>query len=807
MRWNPIGGTLLLFAGLAGALALYASPGAKPAVAKDGPEPGQLTIIEKDGRPGALCPLEGTKVNAEISGFGARVTLVQTFTNPTNHPIEAIYTFPLPADSAVDRMRMKIGDKIIAGVIKKREEAKKIYETAKQQGKTASLLDQERPNIFTQSVANVMPGANVEIEISYVQILKYSDGEFEFTYPMVVGPRYIGGTVTDANKIKPPLAAKGTRSGSTIDLNITIDAGAKIENIESVLHKVDLKNEGPNKARITLTKKDEIPNKDFILRYQVASSNVKTAFLTHADPKKGGFFTLIMMPPKAPTASQVAPKEMIFVMDQSDSQSGFPIEKSKELTKKLIETMNEQDTFNVVTFNNGTRSLWRQAMPNTRETRSVANAYIDGIEANGGTELLSGVKAALTPPSDPNRVRIVLFNTDGYVGNDFEVLKAVQDFRQQARMFTFGIGNGVNRFLIDAMGYEGRGTSEIVTLNEDADKAVARFTQRLRNPVLTDIDVQIQGGEVTEVLPKYIPDVFSESPVIVKGRYAKAGAGTITINGKVGGEPWSRTLNVTFPEKDETGSAIATVWAREKVDDLMRQNWVAGVSGGKPEDITQAVTQIGLDFSIMTQFTSFVAVEEKIVNQGGKQETIQVPVDLTDGVNYDSVADGEESEKKLGALRRAGAPGAPAHGGFAGGGSASNAVANPAPTVAAKTPSSQPQSTGIAASKSKQATGGRGRADADDRLSLSSMTEAERQQYNVNSKLDKNLLAAKLGKVEVLVWLKDLKPATLDKLAKLGLKLTKTDKELMIAFGTIDAKLLKKLVQFAEVQRVAPMSK
>ena len=292
--------------------------------------------------------------------------------------------------------------------------------------------------------------------------------------------------------------------------------------------------------------------------------------------------------------------------------------------------------------------------------------------------------------------------------------------------------------------------------------------------------------------------------MIVKGRYSKSGPGSITITGKVGGEPWSQTLNVIFPEKDETGSAIATVWAREKVDDLMRQNWVAGISGGKPDDLTLAVTQIGLDFSIMTQYTSFVAVEEKIVNQGGRQETIQVPVDLTDGVNYDSVAD--KDDEKLG-VRRGGGRGASITPGFAGGGSGgvSNTAANPAPTLAAKP--AQAQSGAILSTKSKQAAGRYGKDEAGEKKIATSMTEAERQQSNIDSKLDRRLLVAKSGKVDVQVWIKELKPSTLDKLAKLGLKVTKSDKELKIVFGTIDAKQLKKLVQIVEVNWVAPMSK
>ncbi|HVL39997.1 MAG TPA: VIT domain-containing protein, partial [Fimbriimonadaceae bacterium] len=271
------------------------------------PEPGQLTIIDKDGKPGSLCPLKGTKAHAEVSGFGARVTVVQTFTNPTNQPIEAVYTFPLPHDAAVDRMRMKLGDRVIEGTIRRREEARRIYDAARQAGQAAALLDQERPNIFTQSVANILPKAQVEIEISYVQVLKYEKGTFEFVYPMVVGPRFLG-NAADPDKIAPPITPKGTRTGANIELTVNIDAGARLQSLESVLHAVRV-DRRPNGGRVTLSRRDEIPNRDFILRYSTATDSVQNALVTHFEPRKGGFFSLILLPPKAPTEQQIAPKE------------------------------------------------------------------------------------------------------------------------------------------------------------------------------------------------------------------------------------------------------------------------------------------------------------------------------------------------------------------------------------------------------------------------------------------------------------------------------------------------------------------
>ncbi|HRF60514.1 MAG TPA: VIT and VWA domain-containing protein [Fimbriimonadaceae bacterium] len=747
--------------------------------------PGQLTAIDRAGTPGVLCPLKNTSVRAEITGFGARVVVVQTFVNPSKTPIEAIYTFPLPAEAAVDRMRMRIGTRIVEGEIKRREEARAIYEAAKAQGQVASLLDQERPNIFTQSVANVMPGAKIEVEISYVELLKFEEGEFEFKYPMVVGPRYIGATVPDPSKVDPPTVAKGTRSGTTIDIEVAIDAGAPITGLRSVLHEVAVARKGEQAARVTLKRKDEIPNKDFILRYTPAADTVQSAFLTTVDPKKGGAFTLVLLPPRVEKPALVAPKEMIFIMDQSGSQGGFPIEKSKELTKKLLGRLNPSDTFNVLGFSTQVNPLWPEPRPVSEANLAEAMRFVDGIQAGGGTNLLEPVKAALSNPADPGRIRVVLFNTDGYVGNDFEVLKAVQQYRANSRMFTFGIGNAVNTFLIDAMSAEGRGDSELVTLAESADKATERFIRRTQSPVLTDIQADFQGVQVDDVLPSVIPDVFSAKPVIIQGRYTKPGKGSIVVRGKLGGEEWSRQIEIELPARGNSGSAIQTLWARAKVADLMRVDWMAqfGEQGSRDRNkVTDQITQIGLNYGIMTQFTSFVAVEKKIVNVGGKQRTVPVPIDRADGV-------GDPAFKDAAGAPVAGRTMGGGGGGF-GGGTAGLAPSSAAPGKPAL---------GRGAPQEKLKEGGRDEADK------KSAADPE----VVRSANFRNKVAAKLrsvkGKVEVQLAVKDVTAALLAKLKKLGLKVDDSDKGLRVVFGTVDAKVLIELAQLDEVRRIDPI--
>ena len=291
--------------------------------------PGSMWITSPNGQVAMPMTLTHTDVNARIAGFGARVNVVQTFHNPSTTPIEAVYTFPLPDDAAVDQMKMHIGERVIEGEIKQRDEAREIYEQAKANGQTASLLDQERPNIFTQAVANIMPGQNVEIEISYAQILKYTDGQFEFNFPMVVGPRFVGLGTPDPSKIAPPTTERHTRTGQDVSLAVEIDAGAPIEEIESVLHQVVIERPSASTAHVELSRLHEIPNRDFILKYRMATNSVQSAFVSNYTPGKGGQFALIVMPPKRPAPTQISPREIIFVLDRSGSQTGFPLAKSK----------------------------------------------------------------------------------------------------------------------------------------------------------------------------------------------------------------------------------------------------------------------------------------------------------------------------------------------------------------------------------------------------------------------------------------------------------------------------------------------
>ena len=613
-------------------IAHYASE--NTASAQTAETPGSLMAVVGEGKTKLPCPLKHTNVKAEISGSIARVVVTQQFENPFTERIEAVYTFPLPQNAAVDDMTMNVGDRTIRGKILPRDEAQAVYEGAKARGYTASLLDQERPNIFTQSVANILPGNQVRITISYVETLRYEDGTYEFVFPMVVGPRYIPGSVPDPSRIAPPVAA-AERAGHDISFEISLDAGLVVDNLEAKTHPVDIERPGPTRAHLRLRGGATIPNKDFILRYDVAGKTIQDAVLTHRSDK-GSFFTLMLQPPERIGADDVTPKELVFVLDTSGSMAGFPIEKAKETMSLALDNLYPDDTFNLITFSGDTRVLFDQPVRATKRNLKRAQDFLAASSGYGGTEMMSAIKAALEPSDNQSHVRIVCFMTDGFVGNDMQIIAEVQKYKN-ARVFAFGVGNSVNRFLLDNMATAGRGEVEYVGLNDDGSAAAKRFHQRVRNPLLTDISIDWGELPVADVYPKRIPDLFGAKPVYLTGRYTRPGSGTIKLKGNMAGNPFTREIEVTLPESMALHDVLAPMWARARIESLMSEDYLGALNGRMRDELKNTITQLGMEFRLMTQFTSFVAVEEISVADGGTMRRIDVPVDVPEGMDRNSI--------------------------------------------------------------------------------------------------------------------------------------------------------------------------
>jgi Ca-activated chloride channel homolog len=588
-----------------------------------------LQTLDKDGKPNGECPLKHTEVKAQVSGFLSRVTVTQDFENNFTEKIEAVYTFPLPQTAAVDDLTMLIGERTIKGKIMRREEAQKAYDTAKQVGKVASLLDQERPNIFTQQVANILPGQSIRIIISYVETLKYEDGAYEWSFPMVVAQRYIpdGNEVTDTSRISSAHAPDGVRPGHDISLEIDLDAGVPIVGVNSDSHETEVEQINAQRAVVRLKDRTTIPNKDFLLTYRVAGPSINDAVLTHRS-ERGGFFTLILQPPQRVAVEDVMPKELVFVLDTSGSMEGFPIEKAKQTMDLALNNLYPHDTFNLITFAGDTEILFPEPVLATPENLSKAKKFLASHEGSGGTEMMKAIKAALEPSDSQQHMRIVCFMTDGQVGNDNEILAEVQK-HPNARVFAMGFSDAPNRSLLDKMAEYGRGEVDYVSERGDTSAVARRFNERIRNPLLTDISIDWTGLPVSDVYPKRIPDLFGAKPLILSGRYNASSKGTIRLKGKLAGQDFLREIPVELPETQPDHDVLATLWARRRIDDLTREESATSDDKQAQDQKREEITQLGLNFKLMTQYTSFVAIDDVVFT--GTEEPKRVDVEVSAG--------------------------------------------------------------------------------------------------------------------------------------------------------------------------------
>ncbi|MEQ8386914.1 MAG: VIT domain-containing protein [Coleofasciculus sp. A1-SPW-01] len=604
---------------------------------------GGLYVQSEEGQQ-QVFPLKHTEVNAKVTGNVSQVEVTQTFENPFAEPLEAVYVFPLPDEAAVYDMEIKIGDRTIKGEIKKSEEAQAIYEQARQEGRTAGLLEQERANIFTQSLANIKPGEQIDVTIRYTDSLKFQGGDYEFVFPMVVGPRYIPGTpmdnsgntnqVPDASRITPPVLKPGTRSGHDINVTVEINAGVPIQDVRSPSHQIRTQRRGET-VQVQLGGEDTIPNKDLILRYQVAGDRTQATILSQAD-EQGGHFVLYLIPALDYRPDEIVPKDVVFLMDTSGSQRGEPLQKSQELMRRFINGLNPDDTFTIIDFANTTTQLSPQPLANTAPNRTQALNYINGLQANGGTELMNGIRAVLNfPPSAPNRLRSVVLLTDGYIGNESQVIAEVQrQLKPGNRLYSFGVGSSVNRFLLNRLAEVGRGTAKIIRQDEPTQEVAETFARQINNPVLTDIRVSWQGeGTSAQIYPLAAPDLFANQPLVLLGRKPDRRNGTIKITGMTAGsQRYEQTLSVNFDQSSDN-PAIAQLWGRARIKDLMNQMF-----GGETTSGVEAVTQTALNYNLLSQYTAFVAVSEEVrVEPDGTRRRVQVPVELPEGVSYEGI--------------------------------------------------------------------------------------------------------------------------------------------------------------------------
>lgn len=625
------------------------APGREPTVIEPNAEltQGRLTVQRGDRR--LALPLQRIDLDTYVTGSVAETTVTQVFHNPFAEPIEAVYAFPLPADGAVDDFALTAGPLRVRGQIRERGEAKQIYEAAKTEGKTAALLEQERPNIFTQSVANIPPGQAIEIEIHVVHEVRQQAGLYELALPTAIGPRFIPGAplprpssgtglapdtdvVPDASRITPAEPAPC----ADLDVHVTILGGHEPELVRAKHHRIRLDRRDA-RAEVHLAEGPTFPNRDFVLSWRTAGPEPRAALLAQREGG-GGYFTLVVQPPTAARDDMIRPRELIFLIDTSGSMQGWPIQAVKRVIGDALTQMREGDVFQIVDFNDQASSLGAGFIAADDAGRKLGQGYIDGRAASGGTMMNAGIDLALRLPRDPERVRYVLLLTDGYIGNELQIFRSVEAQLGDSRLLSVGIGSSTNRYLLDGAARVGRGVATYVEHEPDAEAAASQFYARIARPVLTDIEIDWGDLAVTDVVPARIPDVFAGQPVVVFGRFTGAPNGKAKLRGKLGKAPVEVGLRLDFADgQDHTG--IESMWARRRIDDIQGYPTDANLFGGDKEAVKKKVIELSLKHRVLTQHTAFVAVAERAAQRPGEPAEATATILDSDGDGLDDSVD------------------------------------------------------------------------------------------------------------------------------------------------------------------------
>lgn len=604
-------------------------------------------------------PLLRSQYDVDIDGDTATVTLVQTFLNPTEEALNATYLFPLNQKAAVFGMEMRVGNQLLKAKIKRKEDAEKTYEQAQSEGKAAALLMQHRPNMFTQNIANLMPGQPVQITLKYAQSVPKIDGAYELVIPLIVGPRYeapvnrkfdrldrkdamhnldgekiqqperkvqIGNWTIDQLPKYPKVIGLDTREiidTERVTLNLNLTTATPISAFSSTTHELETTH-GERGTRATFKRGVGIDNRDFVLRYAMADdTSVSAGVLSHYD-ERGGFISLMIEPPAQTGNSKVSPREMVFVLDTSGSMDGDPMRASKTFMREALKNLRPSDHFRILSFSDTTSNFSADPVSASHQNIKHGLGYIAGLTAHGGTEMNAAINNAFDAPLVPNTMRIIVFLTDGFIGNDRGVIRTVANRVGNARIFAFGVGTSVNRYLLEGMAAEGRGYARYVEPGESSSEVAQSFAQDLKTPLLTDITIDWNGLNAEQQFPAKVGDLFAGGSVRIFARYKRGGTHTVFINGMVNGQKARMSLSLDLPKETQAkASAIPLIWAREQIFAKNRSFTIQGESA----ELKEEIIKLGLDYSLQTRFTSFVAVSEKIINSNPDQaQFAQVPL-------------------------------------------------------------------------------------------------------------------------------------------------------------------------------------
>ncbi len=549
-----------------------------------------------------VFPLKETHAAVEISGPIAQVVLTQTYTNDGENPIDATYIFPASTGAAVNGMTMTIGERVLVAKIERKEDARRKFEKAKSENKSASLLSQARPNVFQMEVARIMPGDEVKLTLRYSELLVPVEGVYEFVIPTAIGPRYTGGGKAE-DFTKNPFLGKGGKTLSTFSVDLALGTPLPLQSLACPSHETVIDFHAKNRATLKLM--HAAPDRDFIVRYRLSQEKIASGLLLH-EGEGENFFVLHVEPPKEVRATDIPTRDYVFLIDVSGSMEGFPLNLAKKLFRDLIGDLRATDTFNVVLFAGSSEVLSPEPLAATDANLEKAVSLLSRQGGGGGTELITGLRTALALPSGKDVSRSLVLITDGFIDAEPEVFELIRSGAKGTNVFPLGVGSSVNRHLIEGLAHIAGNDSFVVTHSGETADAVGRFRAVISSPVLTGITVTGEGFDTSELQPRKLPDLFANSPLTLIGKWEGEPKGTLTLSGITGaGKTYEKTFDVSEVAKEMHNPSLPNLWARETVRSLADYAELTG----RPEIIEQ-VTEVGLKYELLTPYTSFVAVDE-----------------------------------------------------------------------------------------------------------------------------------------------------------------------------------------------------
>ena len=613
-----------------------AAPGAGQAFAQ-GEQTDDKTLspyffVKSDDSAVDQLPLKSTSVTVNISGTIADVVVSQVYSNTGKKPIEAIYVFPASTRASVYGMKMTIGERTITAEVQKREEARQAYEQAKQEGKSASLLEQDRPNVFQMNVANILPGDEIKTELRYTETVVPTESVYEFVYPTVVGPRYSNQPAANAPASEKwsqnPYLHQGESAPYAFDIKARVSGGVPIQEMSCPSHKATIAFQDKNIANIELDPNEHSGgNRDFILKYRLAGDQIESGLLLY-EGKEENFFLLTAQPPKRVTPDSMPPREYIFIVDVSGSMSGFPLQISKTLVKELLTGLRPTDMFNVMTFSGASDLFSEHSVPASPDNIRRAVDLIQQQQGAGGTELLPAMQRALTLPRTESFARTVVIATDGYVTVEPEVFDLIRKHIGDANVFAFGIGTSVNRYVIEGMARVGAGEPFVIARADEAPGMAEKFRKYVQSPVLTQVKLSFGNFQAYDVEPSGVPDIFAERPAVVFGKWKGKPEGTITLSGLSGRQKWEKRIDVAGTKPVDGNSALRYLWARSRVTQLSDYNKLEA-----SDERVAEITRLGIKYNLLTAYTSFVAIDAQPRRQGAEAVTVKQPLPMPEGVS------------------------------------------------------------------------------------------------------------------------------------------------------------------------------